>query len=325
MPDTATTATRSKPAPANQQLANQRVAWFNGKIMPESEVRISFRDRGVKYGDGAFDTTRTFNGRIFRLKDHIDRWYRTLKYLRFDPGVSPAEMMHITEDVLARNIHLLDKDDDYWVSQRITRGAEGIEYLPEAPNVIVECLPLPLKARATQFRDGIKVLTPSVRRAPPEVISPRAKTHNYLNMIVAEQEVKSIDPTAWAVLLDVNGNLAEGIGANIFLVRDGQLFTPRLNYVLAGISRQTVIELARAAGIAVNETDIDLYDAYTADEAFLTSTSLCICPVRSINGTGFDKGGLPGKVTKRLTDAYIKLVDCDFVAQHLRRLPGKSV
>ncbi|MGQ0675859.1 MAG: aminotransferase class IV [Rhodospirillales bacterium] len=321
MPDTAATAA-AKPAPAKPALANQRVAWFNGKIVPESEVRLSFRDRGVKYGDGAFDTTRTFSGRIFRLKEHIDRWYRTLKYLRFDPGLSPAETARITEDVLARNLHLLDKDDDYWVSQRITRGADDADYLPKGPNVIVECLPLPLKSRATLFRDGIKVITPSVRRAPPEAMSPRAKTHNYLNMIVAEQEVKAVDPTAWAVLLDVNGNLAEGIGANIFVVRDGQLYTPRLNFVLGGISRQTVIELAQAHGIAVHEADIDLYDAYTADEAFLTSTSLCLCPVRSINGTSFAAAGIPGPVTKRLTDAYRKLVDCDFVGQYLRRLPG---
>ncbi len=317
MPDTAASAAAAKPA-----LANRRVAWFNGKIVPESEVRLSFRDRGVKYGDGAFDTTRTFNGRIFRLKEHIDRWYRTLKYLRFDPGMSPAEMTKITEDVLARNLHLLDRDDDYWVSQRITRGVEDVDYAGKSPNVIVECLPLPLKARAKLFRDGIKVIVPSVRRAPPEVMSPRAKTHNYLNMIVAEQEVKAIDPAAWAVLLDVNGNLCEGIGANIFTVRDGQLYTPRLNYVLGGISRQTVIELAGAAGIAVNEADIDLYDAYTADEVFLTSTSLCIAPVQSLNGASFAKAGIPGPVTKRLTDAYIKLVDCDFVAQYLKRLPA---
>jgi len=319
MPDTKPAAPQQRAA---APLANQRVAWFNGKIVPESEVKLSFRDRGVKYGDGAFDTTRTFNGRIFRLKEHIDRWYRTLRYLRFDPGVSPQEMTRITEDVLARNLHLLDKDDDYWVSQRITRGTEDVDYSPPGPNVIVECLPLPLKSRATLYRDGIKVITPSVRRAPPEVMSPRAKTHNYLNMIVAEQEVKAIDPMAWAVLLDVNGNLAEGIGANIFVVRDGQLYTPRTNYVLGGISRQTVIELAEGHGLKVNEADIDLYDAYTADEAFLTSTSLCICPVTSINGTGFAKSGIPGPVTKHLTEAYIKLVDCDFVAQYLKHLPG---
>ncbi len=317
MPDTAASAAAAKPA-----LANQRVAWFNGKIMPESEVRLSFRDRGVKYGDGAFDMTRTFSHRIFRLKEHIDRYYRTLKYLRLDPGMSPAEMSRVTEDVLARNLHLLPKDDDYWVAQRVTRGVEDVDYEKPGVNVIIECFPLPLKSRAALYRDGIKVIVPSTRRTPPEALSPRAKTHNYLNMIVAEQEVKAIDPNAWAVLLDMNGNLCEGIGANIFTVRDGELYTPRLNFILGGISRQTTIELAEAAGIKVNETDIDLYDAYTADEVFLTSTSLCIAPVATLNGASFAKAGIPGPVTKRLSDAYIKLVDCDFVAQYLKRLPA---
>jgi branched-chain amino acid aminotransferase len=229
-------------------------------------------------------------------------------------------MGRITEDVLSRNLHLLDKDDDYWVSQRITRGAEDVDYLPNTPNLIIECLPLPLKQRAVLYRDGIKVITPAVRRAPPEVMSPRAKTHNYLNMIVANNEVMSQDPLAWAVLLDMQGNLAEGLGSNIFVVRDGEILTPRTRNVLPGVSRQTVIELAEQNGIKLTETDIDLYDAYTADECFLTSTSLCICAVQSVNGSSFKHNGIPGPVTKRLIDAYVKLVDCDFVGQYLRRL-----
>ncbi|MBL8703373.1 MAG: aminotransferase class IV [Rhodospirillales bacterium] len=308
MPDT-------KPA-----LANQRIAWFNGAFMPESEVKISFRDRGVKYGDGAFDTTRTFSHRIFRLKEHVDRFYKTMRYLRLDPGMAPAEMMRITEEVLDRNLHLLGKDEDYWVSQRITRGPEDIDYLENKPNLIIECLPLPLKARATLYRDGIKVITPAVRRAPPEVMSPRAKTHNYLNMIIADQDVRAQDPMAWAVLLDMQGNLAEGLGSNIFCVRDGEILTPRTRNVLPGVSRATVIELAQGLGLKVHEQDIDLFDAYTAEEVFLTSTSLCICPVQSINGTSFKDFGIPGPVTKKISDAYVKLVDCDFVQQYLRRL-----
>ena len=317
MPDTKP----ATPAPAAKApRANQRIAWFNGEFMPESEVKISFRDRGVKFGDGAFDTTRTFGHRIFKLKEHVDRFYKTLRYLRLDPGLSPAEMMRVTEEVLARNLHLLDKDDDYWVSQRMTRGPEDIDYLENKPNVIVECLPLPLKPRAPLFRDGIKVITPSVRRAPPEVMSPRAKTHNYLNMVIADQEVRAQDPMAWAVLLDTQGALAEGLGSNIFVVRDGEVFTPRVRNVLPGVSRATVIELAARIGVTVHEQDVDLYDAYTAEEAFLTSTSLCICPVQSINGTSFAANGIPGPITKKLSDAYVKLVDCDFVQQHLRHL-----
>jgi branched-chain amino acid aminotransferase len=144
--------------------------------------------------------------------------------------------------------------------------------------------------------------------------------HQYLNLVLADREVKAQNSAAWAVLLDVNGNLSEGQGSNIFLVRDGRLTTPRERYVLPGVSRQAVIELARQLAISCEENDIDLYDAYTADECFLTSTSLCICGVRSLNGRTFGAGEVPGLVTKRLVDAYKQLVGCDFVAQYLQRL-----
>src|SRR5262245_62202410 len=113
------------------------------------------------------------------------------------------------------------------------------------------------------FRDGIDNITPSLRRTPPDSLSPRAKMHQYLNLVLADREVKAQSPDAWAVLLDVNGNLAEGQGSNIFLVRDGGLLTPRERYVLPGVSRRAVIDLAREHDIPVLETDIDLYDAYT--------------------------------------------------------------
>ena len=303
-------------------LANERVAYFNGRIVPESDVLIPFRDRGFLFGDAAFDTARTFRHRPFRLKEHVDRLYRSLRYLRIDPGLTPAATIEITEQVLARNLHLLDADDDYWVTQRVSRGALAIDSAagPPRPTVIVECTPLPLAARARLFRDGIDVVVPSVRRAAPDVLSPRAKTHNYLNLIVGDIEAKAANPDAWAVLLDADGNLTEGMGSNIFVVRDGALLTPADRTVLPGVSRQTVIELARAAGVPVTETAVDLYDAYTADEAFLTSTSLCICPIRTINGRQPAAGTIPGPLTKRLTEAYATLVGCDFVAQYLRRL-----
>ena len=120
--------------------------------------------------------------------------------------------------------------------------------------------------------------------------------------------------------MDVNGNICEGNGANIFIVKDGVLFTPREQYVLAGISRQTTIELALELGIELRETDIDLFDAYTADEAFVTSTSFCICPISSVNGATISDGGVPGPVTDRLQKAYSGLVGVDIVGQYLSRL-----
>jgi branched-chain amino acid aminotransferase len=304
-------------------LANERVAWFNGKIVRESEVLIPFRDQSFLRGDGVFDMTRSFNGKAFRLDEHIARLYRSLKYLEIDPGLTAAEMATVSEDVLARNRHLLGPGEDYWLAQRISRGVSrvpGDNWEHYGPNVIVECVPLPLRERARHFRDGIDVITPSVRRTPPDSLSPRAKMHQYLNLVLADREVKAQRPDAWAVLLDVNGNLCEGLGSNIFLVRDGRLLTPRERFVLPGVSRQAVIDLARQLGVPFEEKDIDLYDAYTADECFLTSTSLCICGVRSLNGRVFAGGKVPGSLTQRLTEGYKAMVGCDFVAQYLQHL-----
>jgi branched-chain amino acid aminotransferase len=306
-------------------LANERVAWFNGKIVAESEVLIPFRDQGFLRGDAVFDMTRSFNGKAFRLTEHVARLYRSLRYLEIDPGMPPSEMAAISEDVLARNRHLLGPGEDYWLAQRISRGVNrvpGDNWRHYGPNVIIECVPLPLRERAKYFRDGIEVVTPSLRRTPPDSLSPRAKMHQYLNLVLADREVKAQKPDAWAVLLDVNGNLSEGQGSNIFLVRDGGLLTPKERYVLPGVSRQAVIDLAGSLEIPFEERDIDLYDAYTADECFLTSTSLCICGVRSLNGRTFGAGAVPGPITRRLTEAYKGLVGCDFVAQYLRRLDG---
>ncbi|HEX5322052.1 MAG TPA: aminotransferase class IV [Stellaceae bacterium] len=307
----------------SETRANHRVAYFNGKIVPEREVVIPFRDRGFKYGDAAFDMTRTFNGVPFKLKEHIARLYRSLRYLRIDPGLGQGEMIAINEEVLDRNRHFLTPDTDYWVGQRVSRGVdavgdEGWDH-PGGPTVIVECIPLPLKARARLFRDGIDIVVPPTRRVPPDMLSPRAKTHNYLNLIMADLEAKAQDKEAWSVLLDAEGHLAEGIGSNFFIVRDGEVLTPRERSVLPGISRETVIELCGQLGIPCREADLDLYDAATADEIFMSSTSLCLCPVRSIGGRQVP-APIPGPITARLTKAYAESVGCDFVAQYLKHL-----
>ena len=299
-------------------MTSERVAYVNGHVVPESEAVVSIRDRGFLQGDAVFDTTRTFGGRIFRLDEHLDRFFNSLKYMRIDPGLTKDDFARLTMEVLQTNMPLLDDDDDYWVSQRVSRGVrvDG----QDRPTVVIECAPLPFKARARYYRDGLPVIVPSVRRTPPESQSPRAKVHNYVNLVQAELEVRSQNPEAWPILLDTNGNLAEGPGSNIFIVRDGAVMTPKEQFVLAGISRQVTIELAQELGIEVHETDIDLFDAYTADEAFVTSTSFCICPVSSFNGSTVADGAVPGPVTDRLTRAYSGMVDLDVAAQYLARL-----
>jgi branched-chain amino acid aminotransferase len=295
-------------------------------MMPESDVRISFHDLGWLAGDTAFDVARTFGGKPFKLREHVNRLYRTLAYLQIDPGMTADEMCRVSESVVEANVALLPPDGDYWVGQRISRGLismEGEEPERTGPTIVIDCMPLPFSSRALDFRDGIEVVVPSVRRTPPEAVSPRAKMCNYINLILGDLEVKAHNPRAWAILLDTFGNIAEGMGSNIFLVRDGVLWTPRSDFVLPGISRETVIELAADLGIECHEADLTLFDANNADEVFLTSTSLCLCPVRSINGVAMKDRALPGPVTARLTAAYRDLVGFDFVEQILRHTPDE--
>ena len=299
-------------------MTTERVAYVNGEIVPESQASVSINDLGFLYGDAVFDTTRTFGHRVFKLREHLDRFSSSLKYMRIDPGMTKEELAAVTMEVLEANLPLLAGDDDYWVSQRVTRGVRGADGGPK-PTVVIECCPLPFKERARFYRDGLPVVTPSIRRTPPESMSPRAKVHNYINIIQGDLEVKSQNPDAASILLDTNGNIAEGMGSNFFIVKGGVITTPREQFVLGGISRSTTIDLAHELGIEIREADIDLFDAYTADEAFVTSTSYCICPVSSVNGSAYEEA-VPGPVTDRLQKAYSGLVGIDVVGQYLSRL-----
>ncbi len=305
-------------------MANQRQVYMNGEIVAEADARVHVNDRGFIYGDAVFDTARTFGGETFRLREHIDRLYRSLRYVDIDPGLSKAALTEISSDIVARNRHLLGPDDDYWIFQRITRGANDLEGpgAHEGPTVIVLTVPLPLAKRAALFRDGIEIAVPPTRRTPPESLSPNAKTHNYLNLIVAANEVKDSNPGAWPILLDTRGFLTEGSGSNLFLVRDGEVLTPKREYVLAGISRDVALEQCEALSIPYREADLTLFDAATADEAFITSTSLCLCSVRAIQGRALADPAVPGPVTRRLQEAFAKVVGHDFVGQYLAHLKG---
>ena len=298
---------------------SEPIVFLNGELVPESQAGIPIRDRGFIYGDAVFDAARTFNGVPFKLSEHVKRLYDSLRYVRIDPGIGMDAMEEWSRKVVEHNYPLLPPGQDMWVMQRVTRGVEGGAG-DGAPTVLIETHAIPFVSRAPLYRDGARVTTPSVPRVPPRFMSPRAKTHNYLNLVLGDLEAQGTDPGSWAVLLDEAGNLTEGRGSNIFLVKDGVVATPQGQYVLEGITRRTVLDLADGLGLQTAERDLDLFDAYTADEAFLTSTSLCICPVSSVNGAAIGDGNPPGQVTRRLMRSFSDLAGMDFEEQYLAHL-----
>lgn len=304
---------------------SDRLAYVNGEILPERLASVSIRDTGIVYADSVFDTARTFGGKLFRLHEHVDRLFESLTYVRIDCGMTKSEIIMATETLVEANLLMLRQGEDYWVTIRVTSGNQNFD--GEAPQntgatVIIDCVPLPLRARALFFKTGIKAVTPARRRVSPDALSPNAKTGNYLNMLLAQREVSAVTTGAWALMCDANGDLAEGPGSNIFVIKDGVVFTPTTEFVLAGVSRAVVIELCQTLGIECREQTVPVQLAAVADEAFFTSTSLCVCPVSQLNGQDFP-AGVPGPITNRIMEAFSELAEYDYVAQYLQFLSNE--
>jgi len=296
--------------------------FINGEYVTDKDAVIPIHDGGFTRGDAVFDTCRTFRGEIYKLEEHIDRLFMSLKYMQIESPYNKKELMGFTNKLLELNNHLLTEKDDYWVFLRITRGSKRTSDGPVIPNVIIHCVPLPLAERCEYYKSGIPLIISSIRRTSHEALSPRAKVNQYINFNLADIEAHNYREDAKAILLDENGNLTEGSGANIFIVKNNQIFTPKEKYVLAGIGRSDSMNLAKGLGMPVVEKDLDSYDAFTADEMFVTSTSFCIVPVGSVNGRQIGNGDIPGKITKRLQEAFIDSIGFDYVSQYLSHLSG---
>jgi branched-chain amino acid aminotransferase len=299
-----------------------RVAYLNGRIIPESEAKISIWDAGFQLGQTVFETERTFGHEIFELDKHIDRLWRSAKCAQIDPGMSKKELKSAIGQVLKKNLQLIGPEDDYWVYQHITGGVFNFFHSPDLETsprtVIINCFPITFSHYAEAYRKGAHLVTPSIRIPPPICLDPKMKCRSRMHYHLADLQAKQSDPEAYCLLLDVQGTIAENRGANFFIVTDGRLRTPTTRNALAGVSRETVIELAKGLDLQVVEEDLQLYDAYNADEAFLTSTSFCILPVARIDHVNVG-GETPGPITKDLLNAWSKRVGVDIVAQALRQ------
>lgn len=288
--------------------------WLDGEFLPASQAMVPVNCRGYRNGDGVFDTERTFNGRIFKLDEHLARLEKSLRFTRIDPGICMDELRRLSLETLERNLHLLDEYGDFWVTQTITRGMgkNPLEPGPAMVSIIVD--PLPLARYAPLYTKGVHLVSPSGRTSALSGLDPKVKATSRLNMVLADLEAKQTDTDALTLLLDEQGNLAEVIYGNLFLVRDGKIRTPGTRAILEGVTRATTIELARGSGLEVTEAELQLYDLFTADEAFVSTSSYVILPVGQVNGSPVGSE-TPGPVTQRITAEWGKLAGLDIPEQ----------
>jgi branched-chain amino acid aminotransferase len=295
----------------------ENVAYVNGEFVADSQCMIHAGDRGIRRGDMVFDTERTFDGKIFRLRDHMERIYRSLAYTRIDPGMTMDEMERLTLDLVELNEPMREPGGDQWVTQIVTRGVTR-QLKDQVPaTVLIRVYPIDFSEHARHFETGARVVIPRTRSYSSQSLDPKIKHYSRLNFALAELEAADIDPEAYPVLLDEDGNISETTFGNFFLVSGGRIRTPGDRSILQGISRLTVLELAEQMGIPASEEDLQPYDAYTADEAFITSSSMCVLPVARVDDRPM-KHGAPGPVVKRLLAAWSEKVGLDIVDQALR-------
>lgn len=294
------------------------LVYLNGEWIPADEAKISIFDAAVMLGDTVTESTRTFAHRPFKLAEHIDRLYKSLKVTRINPGMTSAEMHELSLRVLETNLPKVAPSMDVWLVHNISRGrfvagADPTKQRSQA-TIIIHTAPMILTDWVRFYTEGCHAVTPFSRAVPPEALDARIKNRSRMAYTLAEMEVKLVDPQAQSILLDIHGNVAENKGGNFFIYSEGVLKTPHARSALAGISRATILELAAQLSIPVQVTDFQPYDIYTADEAFFTSTPYCIMPATKFNGLPVGDGQV-GPVTKRLLQAWSELVGVDIVAQ----------
>ena len=270
-------------------------------------------DRGFRLGDVVFDTSRTFNGKVFRLRDHLDRLYRSLKYTRIEPPMTIDELESITTEVVERNESAREPGDDYMV----TRG-EGGTLDQKDHNIVVWIDPLGWERYARYYRQGVPVVIPKTRSLSSRQLEPKVKHYSRLPSILADLEAADVDPDSLALMLDLDGNISEGSGSNLFLVSDGVLKTPDDRSILQGVSRKTILELAEQLEIPTSEEDLQPYDLYNADEAFMSTTPFCMAPIAKADSRQVGEA-VPGPITNQLFAAWSEQVGVDIVDQATQR------
>jgi branched-chain amino acid aminotransferase len=277
--------------------------YISGALCDKDDAKISVFDHGLLYGDGVFEGMRSYNGRVFRLKEHLDRLWNSAKTIWLEIPVTQEAMAKAVNDTLAAN-----GIKDGYIRLVVTRGPGTLGLDPNRcsqPQIIIITDKIELYPEDF-YRNGLEIVTASTMRNHPAALNPRIKSLNYLNNILAKIEGLKAGCIE-ALMLNHKGEVAECTGDNIFLVRGGVLQTPPIDAgILEGITRQAVIELAGKAGIEVREMSLTRHDVYIADECFLTGSAAEVIPVVKIDSRTIGSGK-PGPITRDLIERFHKL------------------
>ena len=284
-------------------MTDELLVYIDGKFYPKSEAKVSVYDHGLLYGDGVFEGIRAYNGIVFKLKEHIDRLYRSAHPIFLKIPLTKAELTEAVLETLKKN-----KLKDAYIRLVVTRGIGDLGLDPRKcpkPTVIIITEPTLVLHSPEKLEKGISTVITWVRRNSVDAATHELKSLNYLNSILGKIEANNSGVDE-AICLDKTGFVCEGVGENIFIVRDGKLLTPPLSSgALDGITRAFVIKLAKKMGIEVIERNITPNELFTADEAFFTGTAAEVAPIHDVNGRVIGPGK-QGPVTKRIMQEFMK-------------------
>ncbi len=279
--------------------------YIDGKYCDEKNARVSVFDHGLLYGDGVFEGIRAYNGRVFKLKEHIDRLFCSAKAILLSIPLTNDQVCQAVVETCRRN-----KVRNGYIRLVVTRGVGTLGLNPsrcDTPSIIIIAGTIQLYPEEL-YRKGMKIVTVPTVRNLHSALNPAIKSLNYLNNILAKIEANNAGVEE-AIMLNAEGFVSECTGDNLFIVKDGRLLTPPLSAgALYGITRHTVMDLARQAGHAVEEPNLTRYDLFNADECFLTGTGAEIIPVVMIDGRVIGSGK-PGPVTVKLVGDYRRLAE----------------
>jgi len=298
-----------------------RQVYINGNFVPESEAKVSIYDSALMFGDMVFEMTRSFNQKQFKLREHLERLYSSIKFVQIPLKVTIDEMEEICEKVIAKNVPVFDDTDEHRLIINVSRGPLSIYSHvfnnKLEPTLIVADFPLKwtVAGMGELFDKGINAVIPSQRQIPSDLLDPKIKNRSRIHYMMANIEVSNWKgDNNWALLLDPDGFISEGTGDNFFIVKENKLYTPEPRNILRGISREYIFELAAELGITYIEKNIEVYDVITADEAFMTGTPFCMLPVTGINGIKINDG-CRGKIFDKLLTKWSKNVNVNIEEQ----------